>query len=116
MTWQCLYVAHYPANISQIPENLENFEGDELELVKQIRMVYPDSHLWADLFRAAGMLAISKAELATFEEKVIMCKAEAETLVKCLCRVPPKRRAGPCHSPQADRARRSHGREQGNSG
>ena len=27
---------------------------------------------------------------------------------------PPKRRGGPGHSPQADRARRSHGREQGN--
>ena len=59
---------------------------------------------------------------------VVLCACEATgrhaSLLACIDQVvltlsslrPPTRRAGPCHSPQADRARRSHGREQGDSG
>ena len=72
---------------------------------------------------AAG-LAESMSELRV----VVLCILEATgrhaSLLACIDQVvltlsslrPPKRRAGPCNSHQADRARRSHGRKQGNGG
>ena len=74
-------------------------------------------HLLAALYvhSQAGGQEGQVGRTARFEQLVAAAKSWHHSLAGKALR-PPKRRAGPCHSLQADRARRSHGREQGNSG